>query len=394
RQAQLATLYEQATTRLTQQDWTGAHELLAQIQEIEPGYRDVAALLDQAQAGQARAEQLAALLAQGAEHLGQGKWSQAAEAYRQVLALAPGHPEASAHLAKAEHLAQVTTLFTAAQEHLQAGRWAEAIAGFQAVLKLVPAHAEATRQLAEAQAQLMRQQAEGRKRREAEARQAELARLYAAAQSHLKARRWAEAIAGFQAVLKLDPNHAEATRQLAEAQAQLARQQAEERKRREEEARQAELARLYAVANEAAKAGDWAKASESFQAVLRLDPSYRDAPARLAQAREALAAEEAARQRAAQLAKLYAQALAHLQAQHWPEAIEGFRAVLAIDPHYSDPTHGSAATLLARAQQQKELAARPPRPTTLPEEIKPRGRPTTLPEEIKPSGKPKDLPRS
>jgi outer membrane protein assembly factor BamD (BamD/ComL family) len=379
RQTQLAALYEQATTRLAQQDWAGARDLLAQIQEIEPGYRDIAALLDQAQAGQARAEQLAALLAKGAEHLGRGEWSPAAEAYRQVLALVPEHPEASACLAKAEHLAQVMTLFTAAQDHLKAGRWSEAIAAFQAVLKLVPTHAEAARQLAEAQTQLERQQAEERKRREEEARQAELARLYTAAQDYLKAGRWSEAIAGFQAVLKLVPTHAEATRQLAEAQAQLARQQAEERKRREEKARQAELARLYAVANEADQAKDWAKAIESFRAILRLDPSYRDAPARLAQAQEALAAEEAARQQAAQLAKLYAQALAHLQAQHWQEAIEGFRAVVVMDPGYGDPTHGSAATLLARAQQQKELAAKPPKPTTLPEEIRPHGKPKDLP---------------
>jgi len=375
RQAQLAALYEQATTKLAQQDWVGARELLAQIQESEPSYRDVAALLNQAQAGQARAEQLAALLAQGAEHLGRGAWAPAAEAYRQALALAPGHPEASVRLAKAEHLAQVTTLFTAAQDHLQAGRWSEAIDGFQAVLKLVPTHAEATRQLAEAQAQLARQQVEERKRREEEARQAELARLYAAAQGHLKAGRWSEAIDGFQRVLKLVPTHAEATRQLAEAQAQLARQQAEERKRREEEARQSELARLYALAVEATKAGDLSKAIELFEAIMELDAAYRDAAEQWADLKTKLVQAE----RQQYLAERYKQALAHLQAQRWSEAIEVFRAVVAIDPQYGDPTHGSAATLLARAQQQKELAARPPRPTTLPEEITTRGKPKDLP---------------
>jgi outer membrane protein assembly factor BamD (BamD/ComL family) len=375
RQAQLAALYEQATTRLTKQDWAGARELLAQIQESEPSYRDVAALLDQAHAGQARAEQLAALLAQGAEHLGRGAWAPAVEVYQQILALAPNHPEALARLAEAERQRQVATLFAAAQSHLQAGHWSEAIADFQAVLKLVPAHVEATRQLAEAQAQLARQQAEERKRREEEARQAELARLYAASQDHLQAGHWSEAIAGFQAVLKLVPTHAEATRQLAEAQARLARQQAEERKRREEEARQAELARLYALAVEATQAGDLSKAVELFEAVMELDAAYRDAAEQWADLKTKLVQAE----RQQYLAEMYAQALAHLQAQRWPEAVESFRAVIALDPHYGDPTRGSAATLLAMAQQQKELAAKPPKPTTLPEEIKPRGKPKDLP---------------
>jgi outer membrane protein assembly factor BamD (BamD/ComL family) len=240
--------------------------------------------------------------------------------YRQVLALVPDHPGALARLAEAEQQEQIRTLYTTAQGHLAAGRWSEAIEGFRAVLEL-------------------------------------------------------------------DPANDQAIKQLAQAQAQLERQEAEERTRREEEARQAELARRYAEADEAAQAGNWSKAIEGFQAVLRLDASYRDAPARLAQAREALAAEVTARQREAQLAGLYAQALEHLQVQRWREAIEGFRAVVAIDPDYGDPTQGSAATLLARARQEKDLAELPPSPAARPR------KPTTLPEEIRPRGKPKDLPR-
>jgi outer membrane protein assembly factor BamD (BamD/ComL family) len=320
RQTRLATLYEQATTRLANQDWAEACDLLAQIQAMAPGYRQVGALLSQAHAGRARAQQVAAMLAQGSEHLGRREWSQATAAYQQVLSLAPGHPEALAGLAEAQRQEKVATLYAEAQGHLQAGRWSEAITAFQAVLELVPTHAGAAQQLAGAQAQ------------------------------------WEH-------------------------------QQAEERKRRKEEARQAELARLYAMADEAAQSKNWSKAIESFEGVLRSDPGYRDAAARLAQARDALAAEQAARERESQLAKLYGEALAHLQAQRWTEAIAGFRAVLAIDPHYGDPTHGSAALLLARAQQQSELAKSPPPPAGRPP------RPTTLPEDIKPSGKPRKLPK-
>lgn len=53
---------------------------------------------------------------------------------------------------------------------------------------------------------------------------------YTAAQKHLAAGRLAEAIAGFRAVLELDPAHGEAASLLAEAQAQLERQAQEEQK--------------------------------------------------------------------------------------------------------------------------------------------------------------------
>jgi len=457
RRAQLASLYEQATARLAEQDWAGGCELLAQIQEMEPDYRDVAGLLKQAQAEQARAEQVAALLAQGDEHLGRSEWSQAAKAYRQALALVPDHPKAVARLAEAERQLQVTTLYTAAQGHLAAGCWSKAIEGFRAVLELDSTHDEAARQLAEAQSQLEREEAEERARREQETRQAELARLYGAADEAAQAGDWSKAIESFQAVVRLDASYRDASARLAQAQEALV---AEEAARQ----REAQLAGLYEKATDRIQARDWPEAVRLLREIRLVDTSFRDVDALLAQVasererekqlttlcdraeghfrkgewaqavelygqvlalepgyRDA-AAKRAEAQRQQQLADQYAQALEHLQAQRWPEAIEGFEAVIEIDPYYGDPTYGNAATLLARAQQEKERAdlppppaVKPPRPTALPEEITRRGkptaqqqkemeelppppaarprRPTALPEEIKPRGKPRDRPR-
>jgi formylglycine-generating enzyme required for sulfatase activity len=270
-----------------------------------------------------RQEEVATLYAEAQSHLQAGRWSEAITGFQAVLDLVPTHGVADRQLAQAqaqlerqqaeererheeearqaERQEKVATLYAEAQSHLQARHWSEAIRGFQAVLDLVPTHGVAARQLAQAQAQLERQQAEERERREEEARQAErqekAATLYAEAQSHLQAGRWSEAITGFQAVLELVPTHAEAAQQLAGAQAQLERQQAEERKRREEQARQTELARLYAIADEADQARDWSAAIESFEAVLSLDPGYRDAAARLVETRKARTAAEVAPQR-------------------------------------------------------------------------------------------------
>jgi hypothetical protein len=57
RQARLADLYQQATARLAKRDWAGACALLSQIQQLEPGYRDVLAKLVEAQRQKELAEQ-------------------------------------------------------------------------------------------------------------------------------------------------------------------------------------------------------------------------------------------------------------------------------------------------------------------------------------------------
>jgi hypothetical protein len=181
RQAQLEGFYQEAASRLAEQDWAGAGELLARIQEIEPAYRDVPALIEQTGTELARAEQVAGLVAQGVGRLKEGKWWLASESFRQVLALAPDHAEALAHLAAAERQERIASQLVAGQGHLRAGRWSLAVSCLQEVLELHPDHREASVLLGEAQAQCERQQAEERARREEQAHQAERARQEAEA---------------------------------------------------------------------------------------------------------------------------------------------------------------------------------------------------------------------
>jgi len=251
RKAELEDLYGQAAGRLRERDWAGACDALAQIQEIEPGYRNTLALLRQAETEQARSEQVDALMAQGMGHLKEGKWWLANQAFRQVLALAPDHAEARARLAEADSQEQIAGRLVAGQNDLRAGLWSEAVADFQAVLQMQPGHQEATKLLAEAQVQ-------ERARLEEKAREAERDRKEAAE----RARREAEA-----------------------RQAEVARQEAAELAKREEEARQAELFRLYCVACLAAYARNWPMAIIGFTSVLGMDLNYRDAAARLKEAR-------------------------------------------------------------------------------------------------------------
>jgi tetratricopeptide (TPR) repeat protein len=165
-------------------------------------------------------DQLAALLVQGEEHLRQGQPSQAVQVYRRALALAPGHPEATASLAKAERQEQITALYAGAQGHLEEGRWSEAVAGFLKVLELDPTHDGAARQRAKAQAELDRQQAEERAQH--------LVELYEQGLAHRHAQRWREAIQAFQSVVEIEPeygdlDHGSAANLLAEALAEKER---------------------------------------------------------------------------------------------------------------------------------------------------------------------------
>jgi hypothetical protein len=87
------------------------------------------------------------------------------------------------------------------------------------------------------------------------------------------------------------------------------------------------------------------------------------------------------------LQALYAQALDHLEAGRWQEAIQGFESVVDMDPEYSDPAHGNAAALLVKARQEREREELPPPPARsprgpadLPEQVRPRPRPTDRPE--------------
>jgi tetratricopeptide (TPR) repeat protein len=100
------------------------------------------------------------------------------------------------------------------KEYLEKKReWLKAIAIFQQALILDSGNSEVQTLLSEAE--------RGQKVKD----------LFDAAQKHMFAEQWPEAIAKFQAVLELEPAHVEANRQLANAMIKLARQEETQTKR-------------------------------------------------------------------------------------------------------------------------------------------------------------------
>jgi outer membrane protein assembly factor BamD (BamD/ComL family) len=228
------------------------------------------------------------------------------------------------------------------------------------VESLTPEVLAARRHAAEA-ARAEREAAERRAQRQAQARQAELARLFAAADDALQAADWLEAERLLREIQEEDPDYRDVEALLAQVMA--ARETAKR------------LEQLYAEAEEAYSQAAWKRAGALYKQVLALQPGYREAEAKRAEA-----------QRQQQLAALYSQAWAHLQARRWAKAIEGFEALVEEEPGYGHPIHGSAAALLAQARQEKERAGKPAPPPGR------RPRPADLPEEIKRRDKPKDRP--
>jgi len=119
------------------------------------------------------------------------------------------------------------------------------------------------------------------------------------------------------------------------------------------EARAAEIQRAYAAGVAFAAAGDWDKAAEEFAKVVALEPTYKDAAMRLAEARTrtqgiratatevAITAARATQAVATAEAKslietAYQRGLAYAQAGRWDQAKTEFENVLSIDPTYRD----------------------------------------------------------
>lgn len=155
RQAHLAELYEQAGEKSTTDDWPSAINLYEEIDEIEPGFRDVKKQLERARREKERREKLTRLVTRGKGHLEKREWQKAIEAFQDALKLNPGNVEAQTFLAKAERGKKVQELFDTAQKHMRAERWSAAITKFQALLELEPTHEEAKEQLADAKIKLV-----------------------------------------------------------------------------------------------------------------------------------------------------------------------------------------------------------------------------------------------
>lgn len=139
----------------------------------------------------ARNQKIEGLLTLADEALAREEFKQADGLYRKVLGQAPGHPQAADGLARTERLRgdRTATLLGAARKHLAQGRLQEALEGFRRVLDLAPGNPTALDGIEQGR-QLL---------------QGELARLVEQGRAALKAGDLPAAEEGFRKALDLDP---------------------------------------------------------------------------------------------------------------------------------------------------------------------------------------------
>jgi len=282
RLSQLNRLYDQAKIQMGQRDWPAVIEFLVQIQEIEPDFRDVSVLLEQAQAEQDRAEKAVDLLTQGKELIQNKGWSSAVQILQQLLALTPDHEEAQLLLEKAEtqiererelqerqveeeRQAHLAKLYEQAGEKLTSADWNSAIELYEEIEETEPGFRDVKNLLEQA--------------RNEKERQEKFNRLIAEGKEHLEKREWKKAIETFQDALKLDSENSEVQDLLAEAE------------------RGEKIQELFGTAQKHMRAEGWPDAIATFQALLELEPTHEEAQEGLANAKSKLALRIEAEQR-------------------------------------------------------------------------------------------------
>ena len=160
--------------------------------------------------------------------------------------------------------------------------------------------------------------------------QAQLAHLEASARQAEAASDWKAAILAWETLLEQAPEHPDAASRLAEAH------------------RQQKLADLYAEAHQLFQAGEWGAVVGAFKQINSLQPGYPDPGGSLEAAKVELAAQE----RRSQIEMRYRQALGAMEARDWEKAQALLSALAADEPDFEDADALlEKATLEARRQR-------------------------------------------
>jgi outer membrane protein assembly factor BamD (BamD/ComL family) len=318
RQEQLATLYEQALGLARDRQWQQALAAMEEIQTLDPQFADPEGITARAQEEVAREQRLNALYDQAQAAQEAEDWSGAIAALDPLVAEAADFRDAADLLEAAKKQKQLADLYAEARQLHQAQQWQAVVNTFAQIGAIEPDYPDPERLLAAA------------KREDAELkRQAELNDLYSRAVREMDAGRWPEARRLLVQVEEMEPGFRETERLLARVEDEI--EQEETRRQREDQ-----IATLYEQALGLARARQWRQVQEKMEQIQTLDPEFSDPEGIAARAREEVTREEEEARRQSELAALYAEAVRLLKAEQYQEALEKWGEVRARDPRYSD----------------------------------------------------------
>jgi Tol biopolymer transport system component/outer membrane protein assembly factor BamD (BamD/ComL family) len=229
KQKRTADLYAEARQLSQAQQWQAVLNVFAQIQAIVPDYPDPENLLPYAErevAALKRLAQLDDLYSRAVREMNAGRWEEARQLLAQMQEMEPGSREAERLLARAEaeisrkeaerqQQDQIATLYDQAQGLARARQWKQALAVMEEIQKLDPQYPDP-----EGIAAMVLEELE--RREEERQRQNESAALYAEAVQLLQARQYQEALQKWDAVQIRDPQYPDRQKVQATAKKKLA----------------------------------------------------------------------------------------------------------------------------------------------------------------------------
>jgi len=185
-----------------------------------------------------------------------GKWSEAIDAFEQILAVEPDYRDTAVILAEAQRQVELASLYEAGLAHMSYEDWSKAVASFSQALSIDERYKDVVERLRHAM----------------EAERVE--RLFLKAMQLLKQEQWVEAITLLEEVVDSDPEYKDAAAKLEWARQTL------------------RIQPLYAEAMAAFGRGDWARAAKVLEQVVSINPGYQDSAKRLHRARKESASQK------------------------------------------------------------------------------------------------------
>jgi formylglycine-generating enzyme required for sulfatase activity/ABC-type branched-subunit amino acid transport system substrate-binding protein len=222
--------YAQAQKQHRAGKWQAVVETFARMAEIEPDYADPEGLLPAAQrslAEQQRRAKLDELYQRAAQAMEAGQWARARPLLAQIREMEPGYRESEQLLDRAEaeieqakaereRQEQIASLYEQAQSLARARQWRPALTKMDEIHALDAQFADPEGIAARAREKVAQEEAEAQ-------RQNELAALYAEAVRLLKAEQYQEALEAWGKVQALDPRYPDRKKVQATARKKLAR---------------------------------------------------------------------------------------------------------------------------------------------------------------------------
>lgn len=225
--------------------------------------------------------------------------------------------------------AQIATYLGEAALAFASENWNAAIEKLRAILELEPGHTDASARLNHAQQQLSEQQTQNAREQQL---RAQVEAYIGEAESAIDNEDWDTAVRKLEALLKLEPLHAEAIAKLAHTR----QQQQRKLKMEKEEARQARTASLLRDAEIALNKEEWQVAIEILNTLLNLEPEHEGVMAKLTFAQQNRTRQLQEEQRQDQIASYFSEAKKDLSNEKWLSAIDKLRSLLELEPDYAE----------------------------------------------------------